>query len=613
MSCEELFDFAMEYVRKDLITLQTEAVESRVAVYNELKKNRSYYEVNCARGLPFHEKNLRLGYFDLAMIKIAYSLKECNDSSAAQILRDFTDDEYKAFSKLEEFILLDYVTSEEISSALFNKQGKIYEVIKKWYDEEMYEYEKLLEPGTYKIRQTLGVALRNEYRNRFEKIKSGIIAYFSKDPGAPRQLFSDYEAVIRKQYEAEIERRKAEENIRKIAEERVEELEKEIENLMEEKKKIDQYLSSLGVKGSSLEEKIKNIIGYLQGKIAELEEQKKALEAQKVELENYVNKVKNESKTIIESEIKRYEDTIRELTNEIKKYQDTISKLQMENLELQEKINQYKNISESTVAVSNTEARIMEMNFIGRFQTKLSTLPRKFYDPIRGGEITVNSVKDYVILKSEDISSFNIDPKELHLYPHNTEVTYIVRKRRFLREDLRVVIIAKFLSHIENYVKKLADDKTVSLGDLLEYLSKYRDEAERTKNFYVIGIASPTGFDSKAKEYIFSDDFKKNFLDLYLSVCLIDLLSGELIYNKLDDRIKDYVDVFEPELEAEKVSRAKELIKQKLMLTEAVTLTSVVQESKFSELIVKRAFYELEREKVGKIYKVKDEIVLKRI
>ena len=151
------------------------------------------------------------------------------------------------------------------------------------------------------------------------------------------------------------------------------------------------------------------------------------------------------------------------------------------------------------------------------------------------------------------------------------------------------------------------------MGDLLEYLSKYRDEAERTKDFYVIGIASPTGFDSKAKEYIFSDDFKKNFLDLYLSVCLIDLLSGELIYNKLDDRIKDYVDVFEPELEAEKVSRAKELIKQKLLLTEAVTLTSVVQESKLSELIVKKAFYELEREKVGKIYKVKDEVVLKRI
>ncbi|MEJ2773864.1 hypothetical protein [Stygiolobus sp. CP859M] len=612
MNCQDIFDYVMSYARKDLISLKNEPLESRIQIYNEIKKNRSYYENNCTKGLSFNEKNLMLGFFDLALIRVASSLKDCNDSIAALISKDFTDDEYTAFLKLDKFLLLDYIKDTEIATALFNKTGKIYDVIKKWYDEEMYEYEKLLEPGEYKIRQTLGVALRHEYINRFEKIKSGIIAYFSKDPGAPRQLFNEYEYVIRKQYEAEIERRKIEENMRKIAEEKIDELEKEIEKLREEKEKIDKYLDNYGVKGVTLEDKIKKMITFLQGQVKELIEQKKILESQKAELENYVIKLKNESKTVIESEIKRYEDTIRQLTEKIQNYQNAVSKLQIENLELQEKINEYKNISESSIAISNTEARIMEVNFIGRFEMKMNTVPRKFFDPIRKGEINVDKTSDYIIERSDEINSLNVNPKELHLYPHNTEVTYIIRKRRLLKEDLIVIIKAKFLSHIENYVKKLADDKTISLADILEYLDKSIDAARQGKVLHVIGIASPTGFDKKVKEYISSDDFKKNFTDYYLSVCLIDLLSGELIYNKLDNRINSYIDIFEQELETEKIFKAKDITKRELMKSGHVTLSSVVQEYNLPELIAKKAFYELQKENIGKIYDVNGEIVLKR-
>ena len=612
MNCQDILDYVMSYARKDLISLKNEPLESRIQIYNELKKNRSYYENNCIKDLSFNEKNLILGFFDLALIRVASSLKDCNDSIAARISKDFTDDEYTAFLKLDKFLLLDYIKDTEIATALFNKTGEIYDIIKKWYDEEMYEYEKLLEPGEYKIRQTLGVALRHEYINRFEKIKRGIIEYFSKDPGAPRQLFNEYEYVIRKQYEAEIERRKIEENMRKIAEEKIDELEKEIEKLREEKEKIDKYLDNYGVKGVTLEDKIKNVITFLEGKVKELIEQKKILESQKAELENYVIKLKNESKTVIESEIRRYEDTIRELTEKIQNYQNAVSRLQIENLELQEKINEYKNISESSIAISNTEARIMEVNFIGRFEMKMNTVPRKFFDPIRKGEINIDKPSDYIIERSDEINSLNVNPKELHLYPHNTEVTYIIRKRRLLKDDLSIIIKAKFLSHIENYVKKLADDKTISLADILEYLDKSIDAARQGKVLHVIGIASPTGFDKKVKEYIASDDFRKNFTDYYLSVCLIDLLSGELIYNKLDNRINSYIDIFEPELETEKIFKAKDIIKRELMKSGHVTLSSVVREYNLPELIAKKAFYELQKENIGKIYDVNGEIVLKR-
>ncbi|WP_162582649.1 hypothetical protein [Acidianus brierleyi] len=43
-----------------------------------------------------------------------------------------------------------------------------------------------------------------------------------------------------------------------------------------------------------------------------------------------------------------------------------------------------------------------------------------------------------------------------------------------------------------------------------------------------------------------------------------------------------------------------------------VTLSSVVREYNLTELIAKKAFYELQIENIGKIYNVKGEIVLKR-
>jgi len=43
-----------------------------------------------------------------------------------------------------------------------------------------------------------------------------------------------------------------------------------------------------------------------------------------------------------------------------------------------------------------------------------------------------------------------------------------------------------------------------------------------------------------------------------------------------------------------------------------VTLSSIVQNYNLTELIVKKAFYELQKENIGKIYNVKGEIVLKR-
>ncbi|BCS92340.1 hypothetical protein [Metallosphaera javensis (ex Sakai et al. 2022)] len=602
-TCEEMFSDVMQYSRKDILEIEGQPPEERIGRYNQIKQNRGVYERECTRNLSFNDRAIRLGYFDLALIRIASTMRNQG------VIRDFTDDEYSAFSKLDQFLNLDYVTPEEIATALFNKRGKIYDVVKKWYDEEMYEFEKLIDPEGKKVRQTLASALRHEYLLRFERIKKGIVGYFDKDPGAPRELFSEYEEVIRKQYEAEIERMRIEENARKVAEERARELEMELEAVRAERENLTRFLDSFGVKGESLQGKISSLITSLQGSLTQLQNEKRKLEQEKANLLTMLNQVKSQVKVAIEAEVKRYEDTNRELEKKIGQLRDAITRLEWEKLQLSERIEQIKNASSSAMSVKFDEARILEINFLGRFQTKMNATPRKFLDPIRGEEFEIKNVKDYAVFKSEENPP--VSSQDYSRFPRNTEITYVVRKGRLLRDDLEVVVKAKFLCHMDSFASTLYDNRTVGLSDVLPYLDKTIEVARKGQALYVIGIASPTGFSEDLKKYVASDDFYRNFTSYYVTLCLVDLMSGEVIYNRLDERLKEYKELFEPELEVEKMERFKKVIKEELMLSGYVTLTKAIEKTGGSSLMMKKVFIQLQKEGVGRIYEEKGEILLK--
>jgi hypothetical protein len=38
MNCQDILDYVMSYARKDLISLKNEPLESRIQIYNELKR-----------------------------------------------------------------------------------------------------------------------------------------------------------------------------------------------------------------------------------------------------------------------------------------------------------------------------------------------------------------------------------------------------------------------------------------------------------------------------------------------------------------------------------------------------------------------------------------------
>jgi len=149
------------------------------------------------------------------------------------------------------------------------------------------------------------------------------------------------------------------------------------------------------------------------------------------------------------------------------------------------------------------------------------------------------------------------------------------------------------------------DTKSVTLSELLSVLTRYIDRAEIGNYFHVLGIASVTGFDKKVLEHINSYDFHKNFVSRYASLCLADLETGAVFYNESDERIKAYIDLFKPVFDEEKVRAIKEYVVGRLELKDFAVLDRVVEEAtdggEEGKRLAKKAFYDLEKEGMGKV------------
>ncbi len=599
MDCRQSLTQAVDLSKRDLIDLSSQPSEQRLQMYNDMKRERAGYERECDRELSYFDRAKRLGYFDLALIKLAYTLKGDGIN-----LKDFTEDEYAAFLKLDKYLTLDYVRKDEISSAMFNKRGKIYEIVKDWYDNQMDEYLNLIDKDL-KVRQTLASALREEYEKRFEKVRDGIEDYFHKDRGAPRDLFNQYEEVVRRQYEAELERQRVEAQMRREAEDRASRLEEEVESLREQLRRVDSFLSSYGVQGRDVAEKVERMVSMLQGKVRELLDMRDRLVQEKRKMEESIKGAKDEVRSVMDAEIARYAQTQRELEEKISKLQSVISTLEAEKASLNQRIKDVVEKSQQSTAVKGEEARVMEVNFLGRLDMKVRDR-KEFYDPIRGEYFSING-KDLVVQRSEEVEGIPQD--KLHLFPHNTEVTYVARKKRLLRDDLEVVVKGKVIAHRDAYLKTFYDDRTVSLAEVMEYLDKAVDSASKGRVNYVVGIASPTGFDEGVRKYVDSEDLHRNFVNYYVEVVLVDLLTGEVFYNRNDDRVKSYVDLFKPELERERIEKVKDAVRREVMLSGGVAMERVMEMD--SPLVVKRALKELEREGYKTVKGKQGEVVMK--
>ncbi len=290
--------------------------------------------------------------------------------------------------------------------------------------------------------------------------------------------------------------------------------------------------------------------------------------------------------------------------------------LEYEKKEVEERLGKIKAILEGGTVkrfVVSDVAKIHEMNYIGRFDIKMNELPRTIYDPIERKERRINVWSYHYKFDDADrilnLNTLKMDYEEATgKLPLNLRSRYVVAEKRyklFGKEETKVIIEVAVLGHLLDYADNGFDTRSVTLSELLSVLTRYIDNAELGNYFHVLGVASVTGFDEKVFEHINSGNFHKNFVSRYVSLCLVDLETGDVFYNESDERIKPYIELFKPVFDAEKVKAIKEYVIGRLELKDFAVLDRVVEEAtdggEEGRRLAKKVFYDLEKEGMGKV------------
>jgi hypothetical protein len=261
----------------------------------------------------------------------------------------------------------------------------------------------------------------------------------------------------------------------------------------------------------------------------------------------------------------------------------------------------------TTRYVSADDARASELNFIARFDLKMTAFPVKIFSPLESKTYTVTGWTNHYHYDSGTVpaaagSATRESMKKVT--PLNAGSVYAIEERDlryFGKQHKKVVVEAFSYCNINDYTDLGFDTRAVTHTELMEILRPFIQQAESGDYYHVIGFASPTGWDDNVIRWVKGDGTGNSYLSRNVAVCLIDSVKGEISYNQNDLRILSYIDYFRLDFDKERVEKQKKIIRGEFENVEYLEFEKIYEKTKEDRFIIQLAFYELEREKAGRI------------
>lgn len=622
-------------LRKGYLDLLSEDEVDLILFWNELEESRKNFERNSLTIVDLQEGRFIQSKFAFARLLIATVLQRKGHISPITAI--YTEKELGLCETIEIFSYIDDYSIEELKERIGRKEGKVYGMVKSGAEKIVTSLDNIFEDP--EIKNAIRRAVKDLFNDRISKIKEAVIEYIRTNPGGITRTIDEIEkSVIDTVKESEETRNKIteefqlkisllenqlDEALRSVSrkgelENRLIEMEKLLLSKDFEKKSLETKIDSLELEKSRILDNYSSIDKVLDERIREVESKRKMLEEKEKELLQAKNNIKtemeNENRKILQNEL----DKITQMKSDIESQSEAIAaekkSLEFQKEEMNEKFNFIKKAIEGSDTVTRfipTDlAKLYEMDYIGRFDMKMYDFPISIKNPIDNKQYNVNSWDDNHS-KLNDLhkihetlkNKISISEVESQL-PLNVRSRFEIKERTFKifgRKEPKTIVEAMVFNHWKEYSMNGFDTKPVTLAELNGILVHVINNAEKGKYFHLISIVSPTGWDSKIKTYLQSEDFSKNYVSRYISLCLIDTETGELLYNKSDVRIQDYIHLFEPETDLEKVIKCKKHIKTKYEYDDHVVLDKIVEEAELDTRIVRKAFHDLEAEGYGNI------------
>lgn len=253
------------------------------------------------------------------------------------------------------------------------------------------------------------------------------------------------------------------------------------------------------------------------------------------------------------------------------------------------------------VLVSSEEARQRELAFLSRFDLKVHHLD-SVVSPLDDRPLSIESWDSLHSTTDVPLPASLAFRQGLAERQMPTEVMPCNRGSRYdipsaakhrADSDKALILEAVTYSHLPDFVARGFDTQPVTLPELVSILDEYVDRADRENCLYVLGFASPTGWDEAAAAYIRNDSQGHSFRHRLLMPVLIDLTRDSVVHNKLDARLDPFLPLFSPRLTDEEIQEVADFVVRNLVGRAGLSVDEVTQELMIAPEMVLKAFQEL--------------------
>ncbi|NJE08491.1 hypothetical protein E3E31_08145 [Thermococcus sp. M39] len=574
-----------ERVLKQGRDILVEEFSRRERLWHDVKSAYDkYLDGSCGYFLKDLDTNFR-AKFEAALAILAWSF-ESNGENFYPARRRFTKEELQVVDEILKYNIFEIMTKDDILTKLYRRDSEVLELLKtyyigvdKWIEEQLNNPDIKL-PLRYYFKKTWG-----KYKEKLNEAISEANKY-----DWFRTLLEDWEKEKKESVEA----------VKSVYERKVQELRQHIKEITEafeyEKERIVQEISR-----ASMEE-IERLEREKQELIERFEKEKEKLTKQLIELKDkeLQEKLQAELERARESmmkEVKRLEEEIQRRSVQLKQKEMELKRKEMELMEkdqeLRRKINEIlkasENLEKGSRLVIREEARIQELNFLGRLKSKLKDKVK-----LLGKTYKVEEISEKL---GEDTSKFasTLDEKTLKNLPENRYLEVKLKEKKLLGGKEKLLLKGHYITRVEKLAEYGFDTDPLELADVNAYLVDARDSSKNERT--ILLIASPLGFEERIKKYVNSDQFHQNFYSENVSLLLLDVETGEVIYNPNDRYAKALVPLVRMELDEEVYAKVKECIKSKLIGRDYLPFSEVKDCG--NEAYVKKAFYEVAKEENG--------------
>jgi hypothetical protein len=513
--------------------IKYEAFERRVELWNQIRTNFDrYQDGECGTFLRDLDSHFR-SQFDAALVALAASVKANGESFDA--IRIFSEDELGLYERIERYSVFEILTVNDIKKRLIQRDENLLGLLHDYYVEMDSWVDASLDNP--EIRLTLRGYLKERWGGYKNKVNAAVA-------GAVTEL--DWLGGLIATWKDEAQ--KQENRIRS---------EIEVEN-EDQSRRLNEKEAALHVQ----EREVARREGEVEEAMISARKREEGVRAARDDLA-IQERTLRAAEEALKSREHRIEDAMKALKNGGE--------------------------GERSRYVNAGEAKQYELTFIGRMETKIGDSPVIGGRAFRVEEIGENRGVDALAVAGR------AGEARRKALPENRSLTIRLVEKKLLGRKMQYVFNARYASRVERYADPGYDCDPLTLADVTVMLAETRDRARSSGVLTVLCLASPTGFERRVRDFIDSEEFHRNFISKYLSLLLLDMETGDLVFNPADETARAFSGICELEIDSEREAKVRRDVEEAMLgalkLHDYVVFDDI-QKTLGNGSLMKSAFYD---------------------